>query len=145
MIHAVEWIWITGNHDGSAAGSLGGTTAHDVVLGPLVFRHEAAPDGRGEVSGHYHPKATIASRGRRVTARCFATDGQRVILPAFGAYAGGLDVTHPIVAGLLNSRFVVHVLGRSRLHRFPSTKLARSMSASHAANARTVAARPSEG
>ena len=92
--------------------------------GPLVLRHEAvaaSPDG--ELSGHFHPKAAIRTRARRVSARCFVTDGRRLILPSFGAYTGGLCVTDPAIAGLFGGGAHVLVMGGEKLHRFPVTAL----------------------
>ncbi|MCC6471349.1 MAG: ligase-associated DNA damage response endonuclease PdeM [Alphaproteobacteria bacterium] len=119
LTRRTDWIWIAGNHDPDPPKGLGGRVASEVTEGPLVFRHEAHPDAiAGEVSGHFHPKASIPTRGRRVSARCFVEDGNRLILPAFGAYAGGLDVFDPAIRGLLARDFAVHVIGRERVHRF---------------------------
>jgi DNA ligase-associated metallophosphoesterase len=115
----VEWIWIAGNHDPAPPRGLGGRVADELSLGPLVFRHEALGGAEaGEVSGHFHPKAWVETRGRRVGGRCFVEDGRRLILPAFGAYAGGLDVFDPAIRGLLAPAFHVHLIGRDRVHRF---------------------------
>jgi DNA ligase-associated metallophosphoesterase len=89
-----RWVWIGGNHDPAPTG-LAGEWCAALSLAGLTFRHIAEASG-GEVSGHYHPKATVAPRGRRVTRRCFLTDGTRMILPAFGTYTGGLDATAPV-------------------------------------------------
>lgn len=86
------WVWVSGNHDPQPPG-LGGTGADEWQAGGLVFRHVAGGAAPGEVSGHFHPKATVALRGRRVARRCFLHDRERLILPAFGTYAGGLDVS----------------------------------------------------
>ena len=77
----------------------------------------------GEISGHFHPKAAVATRGRRITARCFVGDGRRLILPAFGAYAGGLNALDPAISGLLRPAFRAFLLGRERLFRFPRSQL----------------------
>ncbi|KUF09811.1 ligase-associated DNA damage response endonuclease PdeM [Pseudoponticoccus marisrubri] len=84
-----DWIWIEGNHDPGPV-TLGGTHRAELTIGPLVFRHIATPDGRGEVSGHYHPKARLILRGRALSRPCFLVDGTRLILPAYGTYTGGL-------------------------------------------------------
>jgi len=119
-----RWIWIAGNHDPEPPGALGGTVAADVAIGPLVFRHEARPGERaGEVSGHFHPKASVATRGRRLSARCFIEDGKRLILPAFGAYTGGLDVRDPAIRELFGAAFAAHLIGRDRVHRFTGSQL----------------------
>lgn len=122
---ALDWIWVCGNHDPAPPETWGGTVADEVVLGPLRFRHEAqtGQPAAGEVSGHFHPKAAVQLRVKRVTGRCFVTDGRRLILPAFGAYAGGLDVLDPAIAALLVPRFKVYLLGRDRLFPFPKSAL----------------------
>ncbi len=120
-----DWIWICGNHDPAPPDHWGGEVAPELTLGPLVFRHEAQSEGSwaGEVSGHYHPKASVRVRSRRLTARCFVTDGQRLILPAFGAFTGGLDALSPAIARHFGSGFIAHLLGRDRTFAFPSTAL----------------------
>jgi DNA ligase-associated metallophosphoesterase len=118
-----DWIWITGNHDPEPPAHLGGRVAESVTLGPLCFRHEAQEGAGGEVSGHYHPVAAIRVRGKRVRARCFASDGQRLIMPSFGAYTGGLNVLDRALAPLLGRRFEVRMIGNERLFAFPSARL----------------------
>lgn len=94
MTAACDWVWVEGNHDPVPPEDLGGRATTELVLGPLTFRHipteGAAP---GEVAGHLHPCARVVGRsGRTVRARCFATDGQRLVMPAYGALTGGLNV-----------------------------------------------------
>ena len=111
-----DWIWITGNHDPDLPADLGGTVASDVAVGGIVFRHE--PTGaRGEIAGHLHPKARVAGRGRAMERRCFASDGERVVMPAFGAYTGGLSIRDRAFAKLFQSTsLLAHVLGDHRVH-----------------------------
>ena len=120
---AVSWVWITGNHDPEPPEGLGGREAPEVRLGPLVFRHEAVPGDVGEVSGHLHPAAAVLVPGRRVRERCFASDGAKLILPAFGAFAGGLNVLDPAISGLLRGDFVVHMMRAGKLLPFPRRRL----------------------
>lgn len=95
-----RWIWIAGNHD-AGPGTLGGEYRAEVTAGPLTFRHIADPAARGEVSGHYHPKATLHARGSAITRPCFLCDADRIILPAFGAFTGGLRCTSDVLANLM--------------------------------------------
>ena len=113
-------MWIEGNHDPAPAGLWGGRVAEEIVIGPLVFRHQAE-DGRaaGEISGHYHPKLSVAVRGRLVTGRCFLSDGLRLVLPAFGAFTGGLDARDPALRRLFGRSLDAHVLSLSRVVRIP--------------------------
>ncbi|MEL7014389.1 MAG: ligase-associated DNA damage response endonuclease PdeM [Pseudomonadota bacterium] len=84
-----RWIWIEGNHDPGPL-ELGGTHLHELPLPPLIFRHISRPGQSGELSGHYHPKVTLPVRGRSITRPAFLVDVDRVILPAYGTYTGGL-------------------------------------------------------
>ncbi len=111
-----DWIWIAGNHDPAISRDLGGVVAEEVAIGPIVFRHQ--PTGAiGEIAGHLHPKARVTTRGRAVERRCFASDGERVVMPAFGAYAGGLNIRDVAFARLFQTLgFVAYVMGDLRLH-----------------------------
>jgi DNA ligase-associated metallophosphoesterase len=107
-----RWIWIGGNHDPSAPDDLPGAAAAELSEGGLTFRHIAAPDAApGEVSAHFHPKATLTLRGRRIARRCFLFDRRRIILPAFGAYTGGLDAADPAFDALLGPEAAAALLG----------------------------------
>ena len=95
----LQWLWIEGNHDRSATPPAG-TAAIELFQKPLTFRHIAAPGARGELSGHYHPKARVSASGQRISRPCFIYDNARVILPAYGTYTGGLNWTSPALRRL---------------------------------------------
>ena len=119
-LHALQrgrdWIWITGNHDPEPAAGIGGAFARFVTLAAVTFRH--APTGTaGEIAGHLHPVARVTQRGRTISRRCFAVDGQRMVMPAFGAYAGGLNVRDRAFAEVFPTlAFTAHMLGEGRLY-----------------------------
>jgi DNA ligase-associated metallophosphoesterase len=117
-----DWIWISGNHDPALPADVGGMVASEVAIGPIIFRHE--PTGAvGEIAGHLHPKARVAARGRAMERRCFACDGERAVLPAFGAYAGGLSIRDAAFARIFASLdFMAHVLGDVRLHTISASR-----------------------
>jgi uncharacterized protein len=113
-----DWIWVAGNHDPGLPDGIGGGFADVLAFGPLMFRHEPSEQPcDGEIAGHLHPVARVAQRGRAVSRRCFASDGRRVIMPAFGAYAGGLNVRDRAIFGLFGTlAFTAHMLGERRLY-----------------------------
>ena len=94
-LHALQrgrdWLWLAGNHDPEPASNIGGTFHATLALGALTFRHLPA-GSPGEIAGHLHPVARVAHRGRALSRRCFAADASRLVMPAFGAFAGGLNV-----------------------------------------------------
>ena len=83
-----------------------------------MFRHQATSGALGEICGHHHPKATVAARGGSVSRPCFVADGRRLMMPAFGAYTGGLDVRDPAIARLFPRGGRVFLLGKERLFSF---------------------------
>ena len=114
---AADLVWITGNHDPEPDGDLPGEAADEVRLGALVLRHEPLPaPAPGEIAGHLHPCARIATPRGAVRRRCLVTDGERAILPAYGAFTGGLNVLDPAFSGLFRKSPVVAALGAQRVH-----------------------------
>ncbi|TMJ47171.1 MAG: ligase-associated DNA damage response endonuclease PdeM [Alphaproteobacteria bacterium] len=117
-----DWIWISGNHDPALPSELGGVVASEVAIGPIAFRHQ--PTGAvGEIAGHLHPKARVATRGRSMERRCFACDDERAVMPAFGAYTGGLSIRDAAFAKIFQQLgFMAHVLGDNRVHTITASR-----------------------
>jgi len=113
-----DWIWINGNHDPDGTVDLPGQSADELHYAGLAFRHEPsllAP--AGEIAGHLHPAATVIRREKAVRRPCFATDGKRLLMPAFGIMTGGLDLRHKAMAGLFDRQsLVAHMIGRDRIY-----------------------------
>lgn len=107
-----RWIWIEGNHDPGPL-DLGGSHMAELALAPLTFRHIAQPGALGEVSGHYHPKASVSLRGRTISRAAFIYDSERLILPAYGTYTGGLDTRSDVFAPLLRPEACAVLTGKT--------------------------------
>ena len=109
-----DWLWIAGNHDPAPPTCLDGDHADHLAVGHVCFRHEPSMSPcDGEIAGHLHPVAIVGGPGGTVRRRCFVADGLRCILPAFGAYAGGLNFLDRAIGGLFGGRdHLAHVLGR---------------------------------
>ncbi|MCQ1852797.1 ligase-associated DNA damage response endonuclease PdeM [Neorhizobium galegae] len=122
MARGRDWVWINGNHDPDGTVGLPGTCIDELFHGGLVFRHEpsliSGPGGsKGEIAGHLHPSATVRRREKSVRRPCFASDGVRLLMPAFGVLAGGLDLRHRAMHGLFDREaLVAHLLGRDRIY-----------------------------
>lgn len=117
-------IWVLGNHDPLPPENLPGEAVEAWPHRGIVFRHEARRGALGEVCGHHHPKAAIATRGGRVSRPCFVADAKRIMLPALGAYTGGLDVGNPAIAGLFARGGRAFLLGDGRLFSFTLGQIA---------------------
>ncbi len=123
-----ETLWIVGNHDPQPPQSLGGQGTETVVLGSLSLRHEPTShlSGTLEIAGHLHPGCGLNQRGRRLYGKCFVGDGQRLIMPAFGAYTGGLAITSNAFSGLFSkSETHAWMIGQNAIHRFPFSRIQR--------------------
>lgn len=109
-----DWIWIQGNHDAGPI-DIAGTHRSELTMGSIHFRHIATPDGVGEISGHYHPKLRLAGRAMR----CFLMDRNRIVLPAFGTYTGGLWAQDPSLCALFSPQSMAFACGKDRIHACP--------------------------
>ncbi len=117
-----DWIWIAGNHDRVLPRRLPGESSAELAIGAMTFRHEpAAGAGSGEIAGHLHPVARVAGRGGSVRRRSFVSNGARCVLPAFGAFAGGLNLVDPAFEPLFGTRtsILAYVMGRDAVYAVP--------------------------
>ncbi|MBX9589984.1 MAG: ligase-associated DNA damage response endonuclease PdeM [Hyphomonadaceae bacterium] len=88
-----EWIWLTGNHDPQIAPSLGGRALGELCIGGIALRHQPMPGcATHEIAGHLHPAARLSMYGYSIRRPCFVGNSRRLIMPAFGTFAGGLNV-----------------------------------------------------
>ena len=119
-----DWLWLAGNHDPDPPQGVGGRVAAELAIGGLIFRHQPSlQDADGEIAGHLHPSARVAQRGRGVARRCFAADSKRMVMPAFGAYAGGLNIRDRAFVALFGAlSFTAHLLGAGRLYAIPAAR-----------------------
>jgi DNA ligase-associated metallophosphoesterase len=109
-------VWIVGNHDAEGPAFLPGETRATLELGGLRLTHEPGPGpAPGEVAGHLHPCAKVRGAGASVRRRCFVTDGERLVMPAFGALTGGLNVRDVAFGPLFARPPMAGVLGRDRV------------------------------
>lgn len=126
LTRALDWVWITGNHDEALPRGFGGAILPELELSGVILRHEARRGASApELSGHYHPKLRVNVRNRRIARPCAvlgrgAGGAERMILPAFGSLAGGLDAGHPEILGALQPAARIEALmpARGRIARF---------------------------
>ncbi len=115
LVRVTDWVWITGNHDD-------GSALEELAVGGLILRHQAHPgETRPELSGHFHPRLRVATRGRRIARRCAVVSDRRMILPAYGALTGGMDAAAPEIIAAMQPAEQIEALtpAPSGLLRFP--------------------------
>ena len=122
LTSAHDWIWVEGNHDPDPPRHLGGRAEKVLTIGPITFRHEPSGDTR-EIAGHLHPAAKVLGRGRSIRRRCFVTDGDRMIMPAMGAFTGGLNVLDTAFQGIFPEGAMAIVMGAGRVYPVAEEKL----------------------
>ena len=132
ITQSVRWIWILGNHDPTPPACFAGEAMDIAEFEPITFCHEpteyrrgAASSRHGEISGHLHPSARILTEGRVLRRRCFVVGEQRLVMPALGAYTGGLNVRDEAYRGLwgTNGVFSTYCMGDSGVYRVPQQAL----------------------
>ena len=122
-----RWIWVTGNHDPEIAPQLGGEVLDEITLEGITLRH-APREARvsHEIAGHLHPAARVSLYGHTIRRPCFVGNGRRLVMPAFGAFTGGLNVLDDAFTPLFSPDGLnVIVLGQEGLYPV-ATRLLRS-------------------
>ena len=120
LLASYRWNWITGNHDEEPEQR--GWRQHEVLrFGQVDLRHEGStklPAGVSEISGHFHPKAKVKIRGRVLSRACFVQSANRLLMPAFGSFTGGLSVRDPAISMFFPNGATTWLLGKDALHRY---------------------------
>jgi DNA ligase-associated metallophosphoesterase len=122
LVRAVDWVWITGNHDAGLGAEAGGSVVTEAEVSGLLLRHRAhRNETRPELSGHYHPRLLVSARGRRIARPCAVASESRLILPAFGALTGGMSAADPAILKALQPARSIDALipAAGRLARYP--------------------------
>jgi len=140
LVDSAEWIWILGNHDPAPPARFAARAETEWRAGPFVLRHEpSAAPAPGEIAGHLHPCARVATEGRILRRRCFAVGADRLVMPALGAYTGGLNVLDKAFAAL--GKVTAWVLGQQGVYAVGAAHLAPEQSAPAAAHAKRLTLR----
>lgn len=125
LMQGRDWYWISGNHDPLPPKDLGGSFCEELHIGNLNFCHEPkATYKAGEIAGHLHPSSKIRQRGKVLRRRCFIGDDKRMIMPAFGAFTGGLNVLDVAYSDLFKARqFKSWMLSGDHVFEFAGSQL----------------------
>ena len=122
LTRAVDWVWITGNHDAKAEAVAGGDMIDEIEIGGVILRHRTKRgETRPELSGHWHPKLTVVQRGRRIARPCLVASESRMILPAFGELTGGMNAADPAILAAMQPASAIDALvaAGGQVARFP--------------------------
>jgi uncharacterized protein len=115
---AEEWIWIAGNHDPQPPDFCEGERRGAIEIGGVILRHEPdAARAAPQIVGHFHPKASVRRGGACLAGRCFCVSDDLLMMPAFGAYAGGMAWQSPALRSLHRAEPRIFMLHASKLWR----------------------------
>jgi len=111
LVRALDWVWITGNHDPDLAHEAGGTRVEELEIAGVTLRHQARKgETAPELSGHFHPRLVVHARGRRIARACAVKSERRMILPAFGALTGGMNAADPAILAAMQPAEAIDAL-----------------------------------
>jgi len=88
-----DWVWVSGNHDPEPPDGLTGRSAAHLDIAGLTLAHQPVAAVGAQIIGHYHPKLKFRLKGHKITGPCFVAGAERLVMPAFGAFTGGLRVS----------------------------------------------------
>jgi uncharacterized protein len=115
---AEEWIWIAGNHDPHPPEFCEGERRGQIEIAGVVLRHQPdAACGAPQIVGHFHPKASVGLGGACVSGRCFCVSHDLLMMPAFGAYTGGMARQSPALRSLHRAEPKIFMLHASKVWR----------------------------
>ncbi|NNU16013.1 ligase-associated DNA damage response endonuclease PdeM [Parvularcula sp. ZS-1/3] len=123
LCEAADWVWVLGNHDPLPPKRFRGTATEIAQVAGLTFSHEPGDHEGWQVAGHLHPCAVAQKDGRGVRRPAFVTDGAHMVMPAFGAFTGGLNVLDEAFAPVFPDGFQAHLCGKSRVYAVPRKSL----------------------
>lgn len=115
-----DFVWVLGNHDPDIPDSVRGRREDHAQIGNFLLTHHPHDPGADGVNlcGHYHPKLRVAVKTGKVSGPCFAISDERIILPSFGTFTGGLSVNHPDFKSALPGATGYVMVRKERLYRF---------------------------
>ena len=115
-------IWISGNHDANFKPKhVNSFTLYK--LNKLTFSHISCSKNSMEISAHYHPKVTFKYLGTKISKPCFLIDKYKIILPAYGSYTGGLNISSNAFKNIFSNNFDVYALGNKKVFKVNSLSL----------------------
>jgi len=117
--------WVLGNHDPLLPDFLPGERCQSTYIDSIELKHQPQQDEnemliiptKGQIIGHYHPKAKVRLRASNTTGKCFIFDQKRMIIPAFGVYTGGLNITNIAITSLFRGTPNIYFCHKTKLYR----------------------------
>jgi metallophosphoesterase superfamily enzyme len=113
-----DWIWITGYADRPAPPQLGGSTCAELETAGIALRPRPTSGwATHEIAASMRPAAHLLLYGYSLRRACFVGNRQRLLMPAFGGAAGGVNVLDDAFRPLFGAGgMAVWMLGQEGLY-----------------------------
>ena len=118
LLNKYEVIFVLGNHEDNMEFE-NITFFDEYVLDGIHFIHQASKKNIYQISGHYHPIATVRTGSKKITGKCFIQLKYNLILPSFGVYTGGLNIKNRIFKEIFKKEPSIYFLGKKAVYKYP--------------------------
>ena len=122
LIKRYKTIFIRGNHDTSLILE-GAYCCDEYVLENIHFVHEASEKINNQISGHFHPVASLKIHSQKILAKCLVVSKNSIILPSYGKYTGGLNINKPPLKKFININSIIYLLNKSSVYKIPLNQM----------------------
>ena len=118
FIKKYEVIFVLGNHE-TKIKLENIKFFNEYFLDGIHFIHQTSKKYIYQISGHYHPVATIRTGSMKITGKCFIEEQYNLIMPSYGVYTGGLNIKNKIFKKIFKKEPNVYFLGKRSIYKFP--------------------------
>ena len=117
-----EVIFILGNHENKI--KIEGIKFHqEYIVDDIHFLHEAIQKNINQISGHFHPVASIKVSSKKITGKCLIHSNNHIILPSFGEFTGGLNINDPVLKPFISEDYNIYFLTKKSIYKFSNKEI----------------------
>jgi DNA ligase-associated metallophosphoesterase len=119
LVENYEIIFVLGNHENKMKSPYI-KFYERYIVDDIHFLHEAVLEKKYQISGHFHPVASLKINSKKITEKCLIHSENHIIMPAFGEFTGGLNINNPVFKPFLNSNYYIYFLTKKSVYKFAS-------------------------
>ena len=119
LVENYEIIFVLGNHENKMKSAFI-KFYERYIVDDIHFLHEAVLEKKYQISGHFHPVASLKINSKQITEKCLIHSENHIIMPAFGEFTGGLNINNPVFKPFLNRNYYIYFLTKKSVYKFAS-------------------------
>ena len=119
LVENYEIIFVLGNHENKMKSPYI-KFYERYIVDDIHFLHEAVLEKKYQISGHFHPVASLKINSKKITEKCLIHSENHIIMPAFGEFTGGFNINNPVFKPFLNSNYYIYFLTKKSVYKFAS-------------------------